>query len=91
MVYQNPYNLNQIIVTIHSYETFKVLTEHGLDTNAPIEFYANILQCDVQDDNLDWVRFCLENYANPASVDSYDAHLILAITAILPPPSYLSC
>lgn len=81
MVYQNPYNLNKTIVTGRSYETYKVLIEHGLDINYPIYFYGNILQCAVQDDNLDWVRFCLENCANPVSVDSYDGHFILAIAA----------
>lgn len=53
VVYRNPYDLNKTIVTGHSYETFKVLIEHGLDINHPIYFYENILQCAVQDDNLE--------------------------------------
>ena len=81
MVYRNPYDLNKTIMTGNSYETFKVLIEHGLDINRPIEYYGNILQCAVEDDNLDWVRFCLENGADPVSVDSFDGHFILAIAA----------
>ena len=81
VVYRNPYNLNKSIVIGHSYETFKVLIEHGLDINVHIEFYGDILQCAVEDDNLDWVRFCLENGANPTIVQAFSAHLILAIAA----------
>ena len=57
MAFQNPYDLNRTIVTGHSYETFKVLLEHGLDISFSIDYYGDILECAVEEDNLDWVRF----------------------------------
>lgn len=33
----------------------------------------------MENDNHDWVRFCLENRAGPVSVDSFNGHFILAI------------
>ena len=62
----------------HSYETCKVLVEHGLDINAAIEHFGDILQCAVEDDNLDRVRFCLESEADPTLKLAYNKHLILA-------------
>lgn len=53
----------------------------GLNIKAPINFCGNILRCAVQDNNLDGVRFCLENHANPTLVHSYDAQFIVAIAA----------
>lgn len=81
VAFRNPYDLNRTIVTGHSYETFKVLLEHGLDINSHIENYGDILDCAVESNNLDWVRFCLENYANPALDRSYSEHLKLAVAA----------
>ena len=52
VAFRNPYDLNRTIVTGHSYETFKVLLEHGLDINFPIDYYGDILECAVEDDNL---------------------------------------
>lgn len=58
-----------------------MLIEHGLDHDRSIEFYGKILQRAVEDENLDWVRYCLENRADPTLEDSFNAHLILAIAA----------
>ena len=58
-----------------------MLIEHGLDLNRSVESYGDIQRA-VEDDNLDWVRFCLENHADPTSDASFNAHLILAIAAI---------
>lgn len=68
-----------------SYEACKVLVEHGLDINAPIVYFGDMLECDVEDDNLDWVRFFLENSANPNLEQAYNEHLVLANAATLPP------
>ena len=83
VTFQNPYNLHRSIVTGNSYETCKVLVEHGLDINKPIEHFGDILQCAVEVDNLDWVRFCLSSGANPKLNQDYDGHRILAIAAAL--------
>lgn len=64
-----------------SYEMFKVLVEHCLDPNRLIESYGIILQCAVEADNVDWVRFCLEHHASPVSLESFSRHFILAIAA----------
>ena len=56
----------------------KVLVEHGLDINATIECFENVLECAVEDGNLDWVRFCLESGANPNLEQGYNGHLIFA-------------
>lgn len=45
----------------------------------------------VDDDNLDRIRFRVENHANPTLQHSLNAHFVLAIVAILPPSRYLSC
>lgn len=76
--FRNPHDTN---VTGHSDETFKVLCARVLDTNAPIDFYGDILQCAVENNYMDWVRFCLENHVNPASENNSSKHLILAIAA----------
>ncbi len=76
-----PYDLQQCVVTGSSFETFKVLHHHGLDINKPIDHYGNILTCAVEENNLDWVRFCLENYADPALVPNDLGHPILATAA----------
>lgn len=68
-----------------SYEACKVLVEHDLDINAPIVYFGDILECDVEDDNLDWVRFFLENSANPNLEQAYNEQLVLANAANLPP------
>ena len=81
MVNQHIYDMNKWVVTDHSYETCKVLFGHGLDINQPVEYYGDILQCAVEDDNLDWVTFCLENDADPTSIEAYNEHHILAIAA----------
>lgn len=78
---QSSYDLHRRIIAGNSYETCKVLVEHGLDINKPIEWYGDILQCAVEEDNLDWVRFCLENQADPASSKDYKGLLILATAA----------
>lgn len=83
MVFQNPHELQHAIVMGHSYETLKVLIQHGLDINSPVEYLENILQVAVEDDNLDWVRFCLENGVDPTAVDAFSSHFILAIAAAL--------
>ena len=62
----------------HSYETCKLLVEYGLDITAAIEHFGDMLQCAVEDDNLDWVRFCLESYADPTLNLAYNEHLFLA-------------
>lgn len=76
-----PYDLQKCIVTGNSYETFKVLDHHGLDINKPIDHYGNISLCAVEENNLDWVRFCLENHANPALEPDDLGHPILATAA----------
>lgn len=81
VAFQNPYDLHQAIVTGESFETCKVLVEHGLDLNDDIEYYGDILQCAVENDNFDWVRFCLENHANPNENVSFAGHGILATAA----------
>lgn len=81
VAFQDHYDLNKAIVTGDSYETCKVLVEHGLDLNDNIEYYGDILKCAVENDNLDWVRFCLENHANPNENVSYEGHGILATAA----------
>lgn len=53
VAFQNPYDLNQAINTGNSYETCKVLVEHGLDLKDVIEYYEDMLQCAVENDNLD--------------------------------------
>ena len=78
---ENPYNLHRRIVTGRSYETCKVLVEHGLNINDPIEYFGDILQCAVEVDNLDWVRFCLRSGANPRLKPNFNGHLILATAA----------
>ena len=57
VVFRNPYDLNDTIVTGHSDETLKVLCERVLNINAPIDFYGDILQCAVENDYLDWCRY----------------------------------
>ncbi len=57
------------------------MTDAGLDLNDDIEYYGDILQCAVENDNLDWVRFCLENHANPNENVSFEGHGILATAA----------
>lgn len=58
-----------------------MLLEHGLDINSQIDYYGDILDCAVESNNLDWVRFCLENCANPALDRSYSEHLKLSVAA----------
>lgn len=65
----------------NSYETYKVLVDHGLDINYPIEHFGDILMCAVDGDNLDWVRFCLENFANPNLNPASNIHSVLANAA----------
>lgn len=81
VAFQNPYDLHKAIVTGNSYETCKVLVEHGLDLNINIDYYGDILQYAVENDNLDWVRFCLENHADPNENVSFEGHGILATAA----------
>ncbi len=57
------------------------LVEHGLDINRAIEQFGDILQCAVEDDNIDWVRFCLESRANPTLKRDCSEHLLLATAA----------
>lgn len=42
---------------------------------------SETLQCAVGDDNIDWVRFCLESRANPTLKHDCSEHLILATAA----------
>lgn len=65
----------------NSYETCKVLVDKGLDINYPIEYFGDILMCAVDDDNLDWVRFCLDNFADPNLNPAFNQHSILANAA----------
>lgn len=58
---RSPYDLHGSNVMGSSYETCKVLVEHGLNINAAIECFGDISECAVEDDNLDWVRFCSAN------------------------------
>lgn len=87
---ENPYDLHFRIIRGHSFETCKLLVELGLDINRAIEHFREILQCAVEDDNIDWVRFCLESRANPTLKQDCSEHLILATAAFLPPLRYLS-
>lgn len=81
-VLRTPYDLNDIMKTAHSDETFKVLCERVLDSNAPTDFHGDILQCAVKNDYLDWVRFCLKNHVNLAPENNNsNKHPILAIAA----------
>lgn len=57
------------------------LVEHGLDINRAIELFGDILHCAVEDDNIDWVRFCLESRANPTLKRDCSEHLLLATAA----------
>lgn len=87
---ENPYDLHFRIIRGHSFEICKVLAEHGLDINRAIEHFRDILQCAVEDENIDWVRFYPESRANPILKQDCSEHLILATTAFLPPLRYLS-
>ena len=75
------YNLHHQIMLGNSYETCKVLVDKDLDINYPIEYFGDILMCAVDDDNLDWVRFCLKNFADPNLNLAFNQHSILANAA----------
>lgn len=52
--------------------------EHGLDLKIGIDFYTDIFLCAVENDNLDRVRFCLENRASSTRHKSLNGHCNLA-------------
>lgn len=82
VIFRDPCNLNKRIVMAMkparcSLSMISVLT--------PLSLTTEILQSAVDDENLDRVRFRVENHANPNLKQSLNEHLILAIAAIPAP------
>ena len=59
------YNIHLSIISGNSFTICKLLVAKGLDINRNVEFVGDILTAAVERNNLAWVRFCLENGADP--------------------------
>lgn len=59
------YNIHFSLIAGHSFTTCKFLVAKGLDINTGVEFIGDILNTAVEYNHLPWVRFCLENGADP--------------------------
>lgn len=59
------YDIQCSIITGKSFRTCKLLVTKGLDINVDVEFMGDILSNAVNCNHLAWVKFCLENGADP--------------------------
>ena len=59
------YNIHESIILGRPSATCKLLVAAGLDINHQVEWMGDILMNAVELNNFHWVRFCLENGADP--------------------------
>ena len=70
------YSIHESIISGRSFATCKFLVAKGMDINLEVELMGDILFNAVTYNHLAWVRFCLENGADPnlnLYLDSYSA------------------
>lgn len=75
------YSIHCSIMTGRSFRTCKFLVSKGLDINVNVEFMGDILSAAVNFNYLAWVRFCLENGADPNQSLVMDTYSTLAFAA----------
>ena len=78
---QDGYNIHECIILGNSFTTCKLLVAEGLDINYQVEWMGDIMTHATEHNNLPWVRFCLENGADPNLNLLYDAYSPLTIAA----------
>ena len=59
------YNIHLSIMSGKSFTTCKILVAKGLEINTGVEYIGDILNTAAECNHLPWVRFCLENGADP--------------------------
>lgn len=75
------YNIHESIITGKSFTTCKFLIAKGMDINKEVEWMGDILYNAAIYNHLAWVRFCLENSANPNLNLYLNSHSVLASAA----------
>lgn len=76
------YSIHCSLMMGRSFRTCKFFVTKGLDINVNVEFMGNILSAAVNFNYLPWVRFCLENGADPNQSLVMDTYSTLAFAAL---------
>ncbi len=75
------FSIHRCIIGGKSFTTCKFLVAKGLDINIKVDWMSDILTTAVEQNHLAWVRFCLENGANPNLNLDLDTYSPLATAA----------